>query len=80
MKSERLHLWISRVRGTPAGPVEEVTEVVVGVPIADSGPAVQNDQGLVIAKRVGIVALVVFAPIVLIVIVKVLRDVRAGLR
>ncbi len=81
MKSERLHVWISRIRGTDADPEDGVTEVVVGAPIEDSGPEVHRSPGQKVNMRtLGIVALVVFAPIVIIVIVKVLRDILSGSR
>jgi tetrahydromethanopterin S-methyltransferase subunit F len=83
MKNERLQLWISRISGTPAGPGEDATtgEPVDDVSDSDSLSSLQRLQDKVMTTRaLGIVALVVFAPVVMIVVFKVLRDIRSSLR
>ena len=79
MTSERVHLWVSRIRGTSGGPDEDVTveEVVAEVPAAEPPSHLQRIQGHVMAPRsLAIIALIVFAPVVVIVILKTLRDIR----
>jgi len=58
--------------------------MVVGVPIDDSRPLEEPSDGQATARRtLGIIALVVFAPVVVIVVAifvqKVLRDIRSGM-
>jgi uncharacterized membrane protein len=77
MKNERLQRWISIVRGTPAEAAAETPVEEVG---ADSPSSLQRIQDKVMTTRaLGIIALVVFAPVVMIVILKVLRDIRSSL-
>ncbi len=82
MKNERLQQWVSRINGTPAGPVEGDTadEVVDDVPSAETSSSRRRIQDRVMTTRsLGIIALVVFAPVVIFVVFKALRDIRSSL-
>ncbi len=81
MKSERVQSWVSRLRGNRGEPAGEVADIPVGLVVAESGPALEsNERRDTVRRTLGIIALVVFAPIIVIVVIKVLRDMLSSRR
>jgi hypothetical protein len=80
MKSQRIQSWVSRVRRSPPAAVE-VADIPVGLVVEEPEPVIENGERQDrIRRTLVIIALVVFAPIIVIVILKVLRDVRSNSR